>query len=74
MKISGNGHKNTNYKAPASPILSIYSGLQIRVRIVKLFYIFLIPNICCGYSSVDSFEHPKHMLKLIGKKIITILL
>ena len=26
------------------------SGLQIRVRIGKLFSLFLIQNICCGYS------------------------
>ena len=40
------------------------SGLQIRVRIGKLVSLFLMQNICCGYS----FEHPKHMFKLIGKK------
>ena len=28
-------------------------------------------ELCCG---VGSFEHPKHMLKLIGKKIFTIIL
>ena len=38
------------------------SGLQIRVHIGKLFSLFLIQNICCGYS--------KHMFKLMGKKII----
>ena len=40
--------------------------------------IFLNQNICCGYSKEpshwdSSFEHPKHMFKLIDKKIITIL-
>ena len=35
-------------------------------------------NICCGYSKEPSqrdgsFEHPKHILKLMAKKIITIL-
>ena len=40
--------------------------------------IFLNKNICCGYSKEpsqwdDSFEHPKHMLKLMGKKIFTII-
>ena len=54
------------------------TGLQIRVRIGKLFSLFLIQNICCGYSkelsrSDVSFEHPKHMFKLISKKIIKIL-
>ena len=54
------------------------AGLQIRVRIGKLFSLFLIRNIRCGYakepSQLDgSFEHPKHVFKLMGKKIIKIL-
>ena len=53
-------------------------GLQIYVRNWKLFFLFLNQNICCGYSKEpsqweDSFEHPKHMVILLGKKIITIL-
>ena len=44
-----------------------YPGLQIRVRNGKLF-LFLIQNICCGYS-----KEPKHIFKLMGKKTITIL-
>ena len=52
-----------------------YSGLHIRVCIGKLFSLFPIQNICCGYSKEPSqwdgsFEHPKHMFKLMGKKII----
>ena len=44
----------------------------------KLMYLFLNQNICCGYSKEPSqldgsFEHPKHMLKLMGNKILTIL-
>ena len=39
----------------------------------KLIFLFLNQNICCGYSKNGSFEHPKHMLKLMGKKILTIL-
>ena len=36
----------------------------------------LIQNICCGYSKElsqwdGSFEHPKHMMKLMSKKIFT---
>ena len=46
-------------------VLQCWSGLQIRVCIGKLFSLFLIQNICCGYS--------KHMFELMGKKIITIL-
>ena len=30
--------------------LAVTSVLQIRVRIGKLFSLFLIQNICCGYS------------------------
>ena len=40
--------------------------------------LFLDQNICCGYSKEPSqrdgsFEHPNHMLKLMGKKIFRIL-
>ena len=54
------------------------SGPQIRVCNWKLFFLFLNQNICCGYSKepsqwVGSFEHPKHMFKLMNKKIIAIL-
>ena len=42
----------------------------------NLFFLFLNQNICCGYSkelSQDgSFEYPKHMFKLMDKKIIAI--
>ena len=53
-------------------------GLQIRVLTWKLFFLFLNQNICCGYSKEPSrqdgsFEHTKHMIKLIDKKIIAIL-
>ena len=49
------------------------SGLQIRVRIGKLFSLFLIQNICCGYSLRRFFCAPKTHFKFIGKKIIEIL-
>ena len=50
----------------------------IRVRTNELTFLFLIQNICCGYSKEPSqwdgsFEHPKHILKLMDKKIFTIL-
>ena len=43
----------------------------------SIFFIFH-PKICYWYSKESSqidgsFEHPKHMFKLMGKKIITIL-
>ena len=54
--------------------------LRIWLRVCNkyLFFLFLDQNICCGYSKEPSqwdcsFEHPKHMLKLMGKKIFTIL-
>ena len=61
-----------------SNIFRTFTGLQIRVCTRKLFILFLNQNICCGYSKEPSqwdgsFEHPKHMFKLMGKKIITIL-
>ena len=48
------------------------------MRIKKLIFLFLNQNIGCGYSKEpsqldSSFEHPKHMLKLMGKKIFIIL-
>ena len=32
----------------------LLAGLQIRVRFGKLFSLFLIQNICCGYSKESS--------------------
>ena len=54
------------------------SDLQIRVHTGKLFFLFLNQNICCGYSKErsqwdGSFEHPKHMFKLMDKEINAIL-
>ena len=54
-----------------------YPGPQIRVGNGKLFFLFLNQNICYGYSKEPShwdgsFEHPKHMFKLMDKKIIAI--
>ena len=44
----------------------------------KLICLFLNQNICYGYSKEPSqcegsFDHPKHMLKLMGMKLFTIL-
>ena len=48
------------------------------MRTKKIIFVFLNLNICCGCSKEPSqwdgsFEHPKHMFKLMGKKIFTIL-
>ena len=56
----------------------LYTGFQINVSNWKLIFLFLNQNICCGHSKEPSqwdgsFEHPKYMLKLMGKKIIEIL-
>ena len=53
------------------------SFFPIRAK-CELFFLFLNQNICCGHSKEPShrdgsFEHPKHMFKLIGKKIFSIL-
>ena len=55
-----------------------HAGLQLRVCNRKIIFLFLNQNIFCGYSKEPSqldgsFEHPKHMLIIIGKKILTIL-
>ena len=44
----------------------------------KIIFLFLNQSICCGYSKEPSqwdgsFEHPKHMLKIMDKKIFTLL-
>ena len=54
------------------------SGLELSVHIKTLIFLFLNQNICCGYSKEpsqwdSSFEHPNHLLKLMGKKIFTVL-
>ena len=36
------------------PLGTLETGLQIRVHIGKLFSLFLIQNICCGYSKEPS--------------------
>ena len=48
----------------------------LRVCNEEIVFLFLNKT-CCGYSKESSqrdrsFEHPKHMLKLMGKKILTI--
>ena len=59
-------------------ILCLQPGLKLRVCNKNVIFLFLNQNICCGYSKEPSqwdgsFEHPKHMFKLMGKKIMAIL-
>ena len=54
-------------------VIFFYAGLLNR----KLIFLFLNQNICCGHSKElsqwdGSFEHSKHMLKVMRKKIFTI--
>ena len=54
------------------------SGHYLRVPTKKLIFLFLNQNICCGYSKEPyqrdgCFEHTKHMLELMDKKIFTLL-
>ena len=58
--------------------LTEFTSLQGGVRIRKLYFLLLNQNIWCGYSKEPSqrdgsFEHPKHMFKLMDKKINAIL-
>ena len=39
----------------------------------KLFFLFLNQNICCLSHRDGSFEYPKHIFKLLDKKIIAFL-
>ena len=60
-------------------IPDLLSGPLVKSVYQKTILLFLNQNICCGYSKEEpsqwdgSFEHPKHLLKLMGKKIFTIL-
>ena len=73
--------QKTSYKVYRNWFYTTYTtftGPKIWVRNEKLFFLFLKQNICCGYSKEPShwdgsFEHPKHMYKLMDKKIIAIL-
>ena len=70
----------------SAPLLSTMADLRksqtvralVKMCNRKIIFLFLNQNICCGYSKEPSqrdgsFEHPKHMLKVIGKKLFTIL-
>ena len=53
-------------------------AFSLRVHTKKLILLFLNQNKCCGYSKEPSqwdgsFEQPKHVLKIMGMKIFTIL-
>ena len=77
-------HLNISYIADVNK-KTTYSGQRDKGRHLvesayqKIVFSFLNQNIYCGHSkepsqSDGSFEHPKHMLKGMGKEIFTILL
>ena len=50
----------------------------VKSAYTKIIILFLNQSICCGYSKEPSqldgsFEHPKYMLQLMGKKLLTML-
>ena len=51
---------------------SQWANIAMLTGMVIFIFLFCKQNICCGYSMRRFFEHPKHMLKLMGKKIFTI--
>ena len=60
----------------------VFPILQLRTLVKSVYqknnFLISLPKICCGYSKEPSqwdgsFEHPKHMLEIMGKKILTIL-
>ena len=58
--------------------VEVNAGLLLRVCTRKIIFLFLNQNICWRYSKEpsrwdSSFERPIYMLKIIGKKILTIL-
>ena len=54
--------------------LIYYHGLKLRVCSENLNFLFLNQNICCGYSKEQSvLLSTQNMIKLLGKKIFTIL-
>ena len=75
--MSSQGSINTARVFAAHTHEVLESGFQIRVGIGNLFSLSRIQNICCGYSKEPSqgngsFQPPKHMFKLMGKKIVKI--
>ena len=81
MLVISNGGVGPWFPKSASAVLSIVMALfrpPDKSAYWKLFFLFLSQNICCGYSKEPSqwdgsFEHPKHMFKLMGKDINAIL-
>ena len=83
--VAPHGHGKDNVQAAiAFSFFSIITWVNIIMwnysrRNRKIIFLFLNQNICCGYSKEpyqwdSSFEHPKHMLKNMIKKIFTICL
>ena len=66
------------YRPYRDPTETVFTGIKIGVCNQKLNFLFLNQNICCWHSKEpsqwdDSFKHPKPMLQLMNKKILTFL-
>ena len=79
-----NGQKSGNFEKDVDRMFTLLNNALIsgqtlvKIDTRKMIFLFLNQNICCGYSKEPSqwdgsFEHPKYMLKKMGKKIFTIL-
>ena len=71
VDLAKNELMNSMKQDPLYLGLWLYTDLRIR----SFFFSFLNQNICCGCSKEPSrwdgyFEHPKHLSKLLDKKII----
>ena len=71
-------HESWFQQTNAQCKIEINRPLDKKVCNWKLFFLFPNQSLCCGYSKEPSqqdgsFEHPKHMFKLVSKKIFTIL-
>ena len=64
--------KNNDVSAALGPSLMGTNSAPDKSAKFKIIFLFRNQNICCGYLK-EPFEHPKYMLKMIGKKIVAIL-
>ena len=79
MKEDGDSNHILDCQAPLCSCACMFSKVILRRHLVhtkKITFLCLNQNIFCGCSKepsqrVGSFKHPKHMLKLMGKKILT---
>ena len=71
--------QSTRLTMSATETCALNRPFKLSVHNRNIIFLFLNQNIHCGHSKewsqLDcSFDHPNHMLKIMGKKIFTILL